>query len=87
MFEAAPIVLLSIVHIGILFPIGLITIGIAITASGAIPRWIGMSMIIGAALFPIGRIGGLAWAIVASDVILGATFALIAWQILTRREV
>ncbi|HJQ36271.1 MAG TPA: hypothetical protein VKB93_03945 [Thermoanaerobaculia bacterium] len=86
MFQAAPIVWISIVPFGLMYPIGLITLGATIVFARPVPRWIGALMIAGGALFPVGRIGAIFWAIAASDLLLGATFALLAWQILTRPE-
>ncbi|MGZ5446351.1 MAG: hypothetical protein ACXW31_13395 [Thermoanaerobaculia bacterium] len=37
-------------------------------------------------LFPVGRIGNLPWAFVSCDLLLGAAFALIAWQVFARPE-
>lgn len=86
MFEAAPIVYMSVVPVGLLYPIGLITLGIALAATAPIPRWIGVLLAAGGVLFPIGRIFQLTWAFVSCDLILGAALALIGWQILSRRE-
>ena len=86
MFTAAPIVWLSIVPLGLLFPIGLITLGIALCAAGPVNRWIGALLALGGILFPVGRAIRLEWALTACDLVLGASFALIGWQILTRRE-
>ena len=86
MFEAAPIVWASIVPVGLLFPIGLIILGVTIAVANPIPRAIGVLLAVGGALFPVGRIGRLSWAVVSCDLILGAAFALIGWQILTRVE-
>lgn len=86
MFEAAPIVWVSIVPMGLLFPIGLIILGLTIVFATPIPRAIGALLAIGGALFPIGRIAAIPWALVACDVVLGAALALIGWQILKRAE-
>lgn len=86
MFEGAPMVWVSLVPIGILFPIGLITLGLTIAATAPIPRWIGVLLAIGGALFPIGRIGSVPWALIGCDLVLGTSLALIGWQILKRRE-
>lgn len=72
---------------GILFPIGLLAMGITLMIARPIPRWIGALLAVGGVLFPIGRIGALPWALVSCDVILAAAFAAIGWQILTREEV
>ena len=84
MFEAAPVVWVSIVPVGILFPSGLTTLGLTLLAVGPLPRWIGAAMVLGAVLFPIGRIGQLTWAVVSCDLVLGLVFAVVAWHILTR---
>jgi hypothetical protein len=52
----------------------------------SVSRWIGVLMIVGGVLFPVGRIGGFLWAIVASDLLLGTAFALLAWQVLSRPD-
>lgn len=86
MFAAAPIVWVSIVPVGVLFPIGAIILGITLFIVRPINRWIGALLALGGLLFPLGRAVGLEWAITAADLVLGAAFALIGWQILTRRE-
>lgn len=86
MFESAPIVWTSIVPLGLLFPIGMMTLGIATMATGRMPRWIGAAMALGGLLFPVGRIGQIPWAFVACDVLFGVAFAMIAWQVFTRPE-
>jgi hypothetical protein len=86
LFQHAPIVFVSIIPVGLLFPIGLIVLGITMFVARPIPRGIGALLAIGGVLFPIGRAAGHEWAIVSSDLLLGATFALLGWQILTRPE-
>lgn len=91
MFQHAPMVFVSIIPVGLLFPIGLIILGITmfVTRPNALRlhRGAGALLAIGGVLFPIGRAAGHEWAIVSSDLVLAATFALIGWQILTRPEV
>jgi hypothetical protein len=82
-FHASPILWSSIVPTGILFPFGMITLGVTLFATRVVPRPIALTLIIGAVLFPVGRIGGLQWAVFSCDVILGAAFALLgreAWS-------
>jgi hypothetical protein len=86
LFEAAPIVWVSIVPVGLLFPIGVISLGLTLAVAGPLPRWIGALMAIGGVLFPLGRAVHLEWAYSACDLILGTVLALIAWQILARPE-
>jgi hypothetical protein len=87
MFQAAPLIWASIVPSGLLFPLGLITLGITIFLVKPIPRWIGLLLIAGGVCFPIGRIGNVLWAVVSSDLLLGTAFALIGWSVFTREEV
>ncbi len=86
-FRAAPILWQSIVPSGILFPIGAVILGMAIALKGPIPRWIGLVLIAGGVLFPMGRIARIAWAFHAADVALAAAFGLLAWQVLARPHV
>ncbi len=85
--KSAPPVWASIVPIGIFFPLGLITLGIALVWAHPVNRFFGVLLAIGGVLFPVGRAMNNAWAITACDIILGAAFALIGWQILTRSEI
>jgi hypothetical protein len=71
---------------GLLFPIGLITLGLTILVAAPIPRWMGALLAIGGALFPIGRIGNIGWALVSCDLALGAALALMGWQLLTKKN-
>jgi len=86
LMQSAPAVWTSIVPIGLFFPIGLITLGLALAWARPVHWWIGLLLALGGILFPIGRAAGQVWAIIACDIILGAAFALIGWQILTRPE-
>jgi hypothetical protein len=86
LLTAAPIVWVSIVPFGLLFPLGLITLGVTWLAFGPVHRWIGALLAIGGVLFPLGRAVRLEWAISSCDVVLGVTFALLGWQVLTRPE-
>jgi hypothetical protein len=87
MFAAAPLVWVSIVPIGLLFPIGVITLGATLIAVHPIPRPIGALLILGGILFPIGRIGLIPWALLASDLVLGAAFVAIGYKLLKVDEV
>lgn len=79
------IVWASIVPIGILFPIGMTLFGLTLLITGVLPRWIGVTLMAGAIFFPIGRIGGFLWALNATDVLLGAGFASLAWHLQSAR--
>lgn len=85
--KSAPSVWASIFPIGIFFPLGLITLGIALVLAHPVNRLFGLLLAMGGVLFPIGRAAGHVWAIVACDIVLGVAFALIGWQILTRPQI
>jgi hypothetical protein len=85
-FQHAPLVFVSIIPIGLLFPIGLIVLGLTLAIVRPIHRGVGVLMAIGGVLFPLGRAVDYEWAVVASDLLLAATFALTGWQIYTRPE-
>jgi hypothetical protein len=80
MFQAAPIVWLSIVPMGLLYPVGLITLGVTLLVSARERRWLGALLVLGGVLFPLGRAVQLEWAISSCDLVLGATFLLLAWR-------
>lgn len=80
--QAAPLVWISIVPIGLMFPIGLTILGLALIAVRPVPRPLGAMLVAGAVLFPIGRIPALGWALLSCDLILGASLALIGWRVL-----
>jgi hypothetical protein len=82
--ESAPIVFVSIVPVGILFPLGLLTLGIALAAAQPLGRWPGVLLATGGVLFPVGRAVGVGAAILGADLVLAATFTLIGWRIVTR---
>jgi hypothetical protein len=84
--ESAPAVLASIFPVGVFFPLGLITLGLALAWARPIRWWIGLLLALGGVLFPIGRAWGYFWAVVACDIILGSALILIGWQILARPE-
>jgi hypothetical protein len=70
--------------IGIFFPIGLILLSISIYSNRIFNRLIPLLLTIGAILFPIGRIGGFAIAVIGSGMFLTAAFGLIGWHIITK---
>jgi hypothetical protein len=72
--------------IGIFFPIGLILLSISIYSNSIFKRLIPLLLCIGAILFPIGRIGGSAFAVIGSGMFLTAAFGLIGWHIITQNE-
>jgi hypothetical protein len=76
-FNSAPIMWLSIFPIGLFFPLGLITLGLALFRWHPVNRWLGLLVALGGVLFPVGRAGGVGSAIVACDIVLAAAFAAI----------
>ena len=82
----APLAWASIVPSGLLFPIGVITLGITIFAVHPVHRWIGIVLATGGLLFPFGRAVHIPWAYAASDVLIALAFGLLGWQVLTRPE-
>jgi hypothetical protein len=85
-YAAAPLVFISLIPVGLLFPIGLITLGLTLAAARPIHRGIGILLALGGVLFPLGRAVHLPWAFLTCDLILGAAFALIGWQVLAHAE-
>ncbi|HEY0142078.1 MAG TPA: hypothetical protein VGF48_14355 [Thermoanaerobaculia bacterium] len=82
--ESAPLVWASIIPIGLMFPAGLITLGIALIVARPVHRGIGVMLVIGGVLFPLGRAMDIVPAIYACDIILAITFATLGWQLLKR---
>ena len=72
--------------IGIFFPVGLILLAVSVYQSNVFNRMTSLLLLLGAVLFPVGRIGGFAFAVLGSGIFLLAAFAFIGWQILARRE-
>lgn len=84
MMKAAPLIWASIVPSGLLFPLGLITLGVTLFLVRPVPRWIGLLLVAGGVLFPIGRIAGLFWAVASCDLLLGTAFGAVGWWVLRR---
>ena len=70
--------------IGIFFSIGLILLSISIYSNRIFNPLTPLLLTIGAILFPIGRIGGFAFAVIGSGMFLIAAFGLIGWNIITQ---
>ncbi|HEY1404022.1 MAG TPA: hypothetical protein VGB05_07855 [Pyrinomonadaceae bacterium] len=86
-FKSSPVVWVSMFPVGLFFPLGLITLGIALFWWRPVNRWFGLLLALGGVLFPLGRAVGIEFAVIASDIVLAASFAAMGWQILTRPEV
>lgn len=84
--ESAPLVWVSIVPIGLMYPIGLITLGIALFIARPVKRWAAVLLVIGGLLFPIGRALDVHAAVYTSDAVMAIAYGFLSWEILTRRE-
>jgi hypothetical protein len=86
LLRSAPLVWVSIIPIGLMYPAGLITLGSALIVARPVNRWIGVLLVIAGVLFPIGRALDVDPAVYASDAVLAITYGFLSWEILTRRE-
>jgi hypothetical protein len=86
MLQSAPMVWVSIVPIGLMYPIGLILLGSALLIARPVNRWIAVVLLIGAVRFPVGRAVGVVHAVYASDALLAIAYGFLSWEILTKRE-
>lgn len=83
-FKSAPVVWVSMFPVGLLFPLGLITLGVALFRWHPVNRWSGLLLALGGVLFPVGRAAGNEFAYIACDLTLAAAFVSLGWQTLTR---
>jgi hypothetical protein len=86
-FKSAPVVWVSMFPVGLFFPLGLLTLGLALFWWRPVNRWFGLLLALGGVLFPLGRAAGIVPAVIACDIVLAAAFAAFGWQILTRPQV
>jgi hypothetical protein len=86
-FKSAPVMWASMFPVGLFFPFGLITLGVALFRWRPVNRWFGLLLALGGLFFPLGRAVGIEFAVIASDIALGAAFAALGWQILIRPAV
>jgi hypothetical protein len=86
-FKSSPSLFVSVFPVGLFFPLGLITLGLALCWRRPVNRWSGLLLASGGVLFPLGRAVGIDSAVVACDIILAIAFVAFGWQILTRPEV
>ena len=71
--------------IGILFPLGLLLLAASIYRSRAASPLVALLLAAGAILFPVGRIIGVTFALLGSDVLLLAAFIMIGGRLLSAR--
>lgn len=71
---------------GILFPLALLGLGLALIRAVIEPRWAGMVLAVAAILFPISRIGNVEALAIADDVLFIVALAPLGWAILQGRD-
>ena len=69
--------------IGLFFPVGLLLLAVSLFRTKIFNPALPFLFVLAAIAFPVGRIAGVAAAVIASGILLLAAFALIGWQILT----
>lgn len=86
-FKSAPAVWGSVFPMGIFYPAGLITVGIALFWFKPVNRWLGLLLALGGILFPIGRAANVIPAVIACDIVLASAFTLIGLVILSHPDI
>ena len=76
-----PAITLTTLMPGILFPVGLLILAIALWRSRVAPVWLAATLAVGAIMFPIGHAVGFTPALIIGDVILLIAFASVAVRI------
>ncbi|HYC92311.1 MAG TPA: hypothetical protein VEO54_24090 [Thermoanaerobaculia bacterium] len=84
LLRTVPMVWVSVIPIGLMYPIGLIVLGIALFRSRY--RTIGVLLAIGGFFFPLGRAIGIVPALYLSDGLLAIAYAWLAKEMLTAWE-
>jgi hypothetical protein len=69
---------------GLAFPAGLLVLSFGLLRAGVVPAPAAVLLALGAVLFPVGRIGGIEAAVLASSVALTASMGWIGWRVLNR---
>lgn len=67
---------------GLFFPAGLLVLAVALWRKRVVPAWAGVLFALGAVLFPVGRVFGLAWACLACDTLLTVSMGYIGLRLL-----
>ena len=80
----APAFFLTTVAPGLLFPLGLLGLGLALVTGRRVPRAPALLLCVGALLFPVGHAVGLSAALIGGDLVLLAALAWIAAVVLGR---
>lgn len=76
----------SMIPIGLMYPLGLLTLAVALFVARPVPRWVAVALAIGAVLFPMGRAMDIAPAVYLSDAVLAIAYGWLSREILTRKE-
>lgn len=77
--------IISTQMIGLFFPLGLLILAASIYKSRAASPLVALLLAAGAILFPVGRIGGAAFALLGGDALLLAAFVMIGGRLLSAR--
>lgn len=67
---------------GLAFPAGLVILSLGLFRSKITSNWLPFLLALGAILFPVGRIGGSAFAVIACGAALSLAMGAIGWKIL-----
>jgi hypothetical protein len=67
---------------GLAFPAGFLVLGLALWRARVVSPWAAGALFVGALLFPVGRIGGFAWAVMGSGVGMTVGLGLVARRVL-----
>lgn len=76
----------SLIPIGLIYPLGMITLAVALFIARPVPRWVAVVLALGGLLFPMGRAVGIMPAIWSSDALVAIAYGYLSKEILTRRE-
>jgi hypothetical protein len=80
LLRTVPMVWVSVIPIGLMYPIGLILLGVALFKARY--RTIGVLMVIGGVFFPLGRAVGIVPALYVSDAFLAVAYGWLAKEML-----
>lgn len=76
----------SLIPIGLLYPLGIITLAVALWVARPVPRVVAVVLAIGGILFPMGRAIDIVPAVWMSDALVAIAYGYLSKDILTRRE-
>jgi hypothetical protein len=70
--------------LGLCWPLALVLLGIGLLRAGRVPPVCGLGLIVGGVVFPVSRIGNIAWLAVTVDVVLLAALAAVPYVLRNR---